>query len=355
MPGRGSPVVRHFRPIRVRALMLQLPDREELQHPVLHVVQAVVVLVEDLLGAVEIDLVVGALAPRQLGDPLKVGADDLVLGGLGRGAVEAPQLALDFTPGRFAQLQLRDPLAQLVGLVAVALLAQLLANLLQLFPKQHLALPLAQLLLDLGLNVLLCVETDELPLDREQRGSHSILVVEGLEKGLLLGGGEVELEGDQIGEGTGVVDPLNQLVEVLGGRAAPRSQLGGPLPQLCVEGGDLRIVGVGEHLALQQLYGGPEHRLPVVGEGQRAGTRLPLDENLDPAPHTVGLNYPHDRASRVEHLGVGVVLVAVLRDGEEAPVSVQRFLHGLDRAGPASRNRHGHAGVHDRVAQRQHW
>ena len=58
-------------------LLPQLPDREELEHLVLHVLQAVVILLEDLCGLFQIERLFGALVPGQLGDGLKVRADDL--------------------------------------------------------------------------------------------------------------------------------------------------------------------------------------------------------------------------------------------------------------------------------------
>ena len=59
-------------------LRAQLADGEELEHAVLHVLEAVVVLVEDAaMRMLEVEVVVGAGVPGQLGDPLEVGADHL--------------------------------------------------------------------------------------------------------------------------------------------------------------------------------------------------------------------------------------------------------------------------------------
>ena len=46
-------------------------------------------------GVVEVEVVVGALAPRQLEDGVEPGADPAVLGGLRAGALEPVDLALD--------------------------------------------------------------------------------------------------------------------------------------------------------------------------------------------------------------------------------------------------------------------
>ena len=82
----------------------------------------------------------------------------MVLGRLGRGAVQPTKLPLHFPAGLLAQLQGGEALPELVQLVPLAFLAQLLADLLHLLPQEHLPLTFSQLLLDLGLDVLLGVE-----------------------------------------------------------------------------------------------------------------------------------------------------------------------------------------------------
>ena len=48
-----------------------------------------------------------------------------------------------------------------------------------------------------------------------------------------------------------------------------------------------------------------------------------------------------------------LVFAAALEEDPAPPVSVERLLHGLHRTRPASRDRHGHPGVNDGVAQWQ--
>jgi ATP-dependent Lon protease len=62
------------------ALVAKLMDGEELDDPVLHVAQAVVVVVEHAAGDLEIERVVGARAPRQFEDPIEPRADPAVFG-----------------------------------------------------------------------------------------------------------------------------------------------------------------------------------------------------------------------------------------------------------------------------------
>ena len=58
----------------------QLAHSQKLQNPILHVLQPVMILVERLPGALDIDLVLGRNVPGQARQPIKVGLDHAVLG-----------------------------------------------------------------------------------------------------------------------------------------------------------------------------------------------------------------------------------------------------------------------------------
>jgi hypothetical protein len=70
-----------------------------------------VVFVEHHLRVLEVEIVVGASVPRQLGDPLEVRADDLRLHRLAARALEPTELALDFGPCLPRELELRELVA----------------------------------------------------------------------------------------------------------------------------------------------------------------------------------------------------------------------------------------------------
>ena len=65
---------------RAADLVGQGPDREVLEDPLLDLLEAVVVLVEDLGGYLDIELVVGRDVPRQADEPVDVRPDDADLG-----------------------------------------------------------------------------------------------------------------------------------------------------------------------------------------------------------------------------------------------------------------------------------
>src|SRR5439155_8420771 len=64
-----------------RDLLTELRDGEELDEPVLDLLQVVVVLVEHLARVLQVEVVLGRLSPREADEPVDVGADDAVLRG----------------------------------------------------------------------------------------------------------------------------------------------------------------------------------------------------------------------------------------------------------------------------------
>ena len=333
------------------ALELQLPDGQELQDAVLHVLETVVVLVQDLLGASQVDLLLCALLPRQLGDPLEEGADDLVLGRLRARALEPPELTIHLRRLLLGQLELLDALPHLLYVVSLLFLSELLLDRLQLLAQQHLALALTELGLDLGLDVFLSVHPRQLALDRNEHLAHAFLVVEQLEKSLLLGGLQLDVERNQIRERAGVVDALYELVQRLGRHSAAGPELGGTIPQLTVQRLEGGILGLSRLLALHLQDDRVQHRLTLAVVRKRLRPALALDEQLHAAADPVRLDDPHDGPDRVEVLGSRVIHVLLLRDREEATIPIQRLLNGLDRAGPPRGDRNRDPRIHDRVAQ----
>src|SRR5690606_36369988 len=115
------------------------------------------------------------------------------------------------------------------GLIRVA---ELLLDLTELLAQHHLALLLAQLLLDLLLDLLLRLDAQQLPLDRDEHAAHTVLDVEQLEERLLVVGGGIQVERDEVRERARILDALHELVQGLGGDAAPPPELCGTLPEL---------------------------------------------------------------------------------------------------------------------------
>jgi hypothetical protein len=214
--------------------LTQLPHREELEHFVLHVAQAVMILFEDGRGALQVERLFGALAPRQLGHGLEVGANDLGFHGLPPGALEAGELALDLLLRGVGQGELGEALAQRLDFGRLVLVAQLLLNRLHLLAQEHLALPLAQLFLDLRLDLLLGVEHADLALDQHQHAPQALFDGQRLEQRLPLGRRDIDVARDQVGQPAGVGDPFQHLLDHLFGQPGLLAQLRRPLPGLAV-------------------------------------------------------------------------------------------------------------------------
>ena len=193
---------------RLARLLRKLPHRQELENPILDVLQAVVVLVEDARRLGNVQLLLGAGVPGQLRDRLEIRADDLRLHRLAADASQPVPLPVGLLAGVLREIQsveLRLELLEPVVGGAVAF-AQLLLDRLELLAQVHLALAAADLFLDLGLDVLLGREHVDLPLDADQDAAQPVLDRERLQQSLLVGNRDVEVSGHQVRQASGLVD-----------------------------------------------------------------------------------------------------------------------------------------------------
>ncbi len=159
------------------------------------------VLVEHRPRVLQVEVVLGGDRPRQVAQPLEVGARDRILGGLGRDARQAVELAVGLLAHLGRHLRLLDAGLELGGFaLAVVALAQLLLDRLHLLAQQELALVLVDVLLDRGADLLPDFEDLELAREHRGEGAQPLLGVERLEQLLLVLGGQVEQRGDEVGE-----------------------------------------------------------------------------------------------------------------------------------------------------------
>ena len=160
----------------------QLAHGQELDDAVLHVVEAVVVGVEHCARRGEVELVVGAGAPRQLEHPVEPGADPAVLGRLLARPLEPVDLLVDEVarpcrPGAVELVELRAVLADDV----VVALAELLADGGQLLAQQELALLLVDALGDVGADLLGHLQLGQVVLGPVGDQLDALLDVDGLQ------------------------------------------------------------------------------------------------------------------------------------------------------------------------------
>jgi hypothetical protein len=146
-----------------------------------------VILVENHARLLEIELIVRPCVPRKLSDPFEICANHLRFHRLAARSLETAELTLDFGAGKFRKLELRELVTQLGDFLRGILFAKLLLNRLELFAQEHLPLALAELFLNLRLDLLLRLEHSDLTLDVHEHTAESLLDTQCLEQRLLLG------------------------------------------------------------------------------------------------------------------------------------------------------------------------
>ena len=130
------------------ALAPEAAHRQVLEDAVLDLFQAGVIGLEHCARGCHVVLVVGLLAPGQGQQPVEVGADRRGLGMARAGAVEALELALGLLARLVGERRLGDALAVALGVVRTVLVAELLADGVELAPQHVLALRLVHVLGD---------------------------------------------------------------------------------------------------------------------------------------------------------------------------------------------------------------
>ncbi len=277
---------------------MELSDRQKVQHALLHVLQPVVVALEDLGRGLEVETARGELGPRQVRYRFQVGANNLRLSRLAGDSLQPPELAVDLLACLLGKLECFQTFAEFLDFLRVDVLAELLVDGLQLLAEKHLPLPLAQLLLHLAANLLLCLEDADLPLEVHEELSKPVLHRESLEKLLLLLGVELGVERDEVRQLAGLGDPADQVIDDLLRDSAKTAQLGRSLAHLLVERGERRLIGIERrhvvHAPADDLH------VPVLERVlERRASDLALDHHLDAAGHPLHLGDPRDRSDAV--------------------------------------------------------
>src|SRR5690606_10699368 len=185
---------------RAPAFRVELSNCEVFENAPLDLLEAVVVLVEDLTRLRDVDLLGVELRPRERNQPVEIGADHRPLGGRLRHHLEPAQLLHRLLVRLLGHLRLLDRLAQLLDLGLLLVLAELALDRAHLLSKPELALTLFELLL--GLLDDLARKLQHLDAVREVIRDllQAFADVEGLENLLLLRRLDVDQARDQVGE-----------------------------------------------------------------------------------------------------------------------------------------------------------
>ena len=322
-------------------LLHQRADREELEDAVLDLLQPVVVLVEDLLGALEIAALLGLLLPGHGDEPVEIVPGHGRLGRHRGHRLEPLQLLDGLFLDLLGHLRVLDLLLQLLDLVALLVLAaQLLLDRLHLLVEVVLLLRLLHLLLDARLDLPIHLELVDLRLEQGGDAIEPLDRRDDLEQILLLVDADDEVRRDRVGELAGVVDAdggdhrvvvevVRQLHVLLEQRHHFRHG------RLGVDAGFLRLRDDLHHDAVEALVFLPLDRARALDALDQhldvAVGQLQALDDVGDAPHRVDV-------VRLRLVGRGVVL----RGEEDALVLPERVLQRARRRRPSDDERHHH-------------
>ena len=335
------------------ALARQLEHAEVLEDAIFDVLEAVVILVEDLARLGQIQFVVGGGDPRDLDQPLEVGAQDARLGRVGVGLLEPAQLTIGLGARFGRHARGLDLAAQRLEIALAAGAAQLRLDLAQLLAQEVFALRLGHLLLGARLNRRLHLEDLDLFLQERADAAQALERIHLLEQRLANRDLHGHVRRDQVGEAPRILDAGDDHHEL------GRLQLAA-----------LRILGeVVAHRAHERLGLGARRRRELLDaldrdretgrllhEAGDARTHQALHQHLD-AP--VGeLAHAHDHADGpegVDGLGRRILLALIaLRAEQHQPVlGRQRLVDGGDRHLARHHERHDHVRKDHEIANRQ--
>ena len=284
------------------ALAAELANREELDDPLLHVLETGVILIEDAPCLGEVEVVLGSDVPGDLEHPVEIGPDPAVLRALLAGPLEAVQLALDLLANVLGHARLLEA-RPVAGDNIVATLAELLLDRLELLAQQEVALGLLHPLVDLGPHLLAhrCVGEDVLGPSDE--AGEALLDVERLQHLELLLDAEVRRVAGEVGEVAGVTNRPHrldgaaraaELQEVLDERAVLARQLASAVSRLAVWSGStctqsappMSGLPATETRTVQSLEDRAPRRRMAAARSRSTCATVPIPENRPPTRGT---------------------------------------------------------------------
>ncbi len=319
--------------------LLQGVHREKFEDALLHLLDVVVVLVQDGAGAIEVAGVFRERRPRKSRHPVEVGADDRGLGGVGVASLQALDLLLDLR-GRLRRDLLRgDRLAVVFELLGELLpLAELLLDRAQLLAQVVLALRPVHLAARLGRNLLLHRQDRDFPGEVLVDEPQPLDGVGALEDALRVLQLQLEVRGREVRQPGGVREVRRDHHDLGRDRLAERDRflqvlLDAPHERLLLRRQLLLGRGLFEprdlHLQVR-LFG--EHRVDArAGDALDEQARAPVRQ----------LQHPHDRGHGADGVEVGLGrrlgLGASLSDQHDDPLLGERRVDRVDR--PLARHR----------------
>ncbi len=335
---------------------VQLAHGQVFQDAALDLVQVIVVVLQDLAGLGDVDLVGGGLVPGQGQYPVQVGVDDVVLAGGGVHLGQAGELALGLLAGLLGQVLGHELLLQFLDLAAAGLflaLAQLLLDGLELLAQVVVPLGLVHALLDLALYLAAQLQYLDLAVEQLADPAQALLDLQGLHHGLALLGAKVQGGCHHVAERAVVVDGGHQGLQVVG-------QVGGQFHHAAEQPAQVADQGQG----LQVVGGDVGHRTHQgldIGRGGDQVHDAEAGEPLGDEPHALAgiLGHLEDEGGHaylVQLLGrLHLLALQLALDGHQAQdlVPAHRLVHQSQMAALAHHHGQDHAREHAHVLDRQ--
>jgi len=281
-----------------------------------------VVLVEDPLGAPEIDLAAGPAVPGQRRQPVEVVADDRIFGGHLGQARQAAELAVGFLAGLGRQVGGVDGAAELLDVAAVLAFIELPVDGGQLLAQDVLALGAGDLPSDVGLDLVLDVELVVLLDQLLDQLPHALADVGRLQQGLPFRRRARDGGGDQVRQERGVLQ-LGQGARHLVGDVRGLLDVDGEQLSDAVAQG--QVLGIGDARDGVLQHGDARLQIRLVGQlfEEAHAAQAGGEEDVAAPPVLSGGRGVEDASQRPDRVQladarIGLGGIALQREGDHA-------------------------------------
>ena len=337
---------------RALHVLLHPENRQILDDPLLHLLQAVMLPVQDFTGPVQVQVVLRHFAPGQVQNPVDIGFRNHILRTSGGDPAQPVDLFFAFRPGFLAQRGLLHPLPVSVLILRLVPFAQLRLNCPDLLPEIEILLIPFHLPADPVLDLLFRVRQIRFP---DQHGAdllQPLLGIQLLQEVLLLPPLLQDVGGQQVRDLPGLLQVADAFHHLLAHPLAAfgiflKKVLGRPHQRLA-------LVAAGHLVPVQQ---DPGQQILVLLQHLFDGSpALALHQNPDVLPGQVHhLPDRRHRAHGAELIRPGFLGFLVLL-GHQEYLLIRRhaLLQRGDAPGPPDIKMQRHAREKHHAAQRQH-
>ena len=333
-------------------VFLELAHREIFEDPLFDFFQVVVVVVEHLAGASEVETVAAGLRPGQDGQPVEIRPDDRILGRAGVHPAQSFDLPLGFGQNVLGRLGLFETPPEFFqfGVLGLAF-AEFFLNGFDLLAEEMVALRLGDFGTDLFLNLARQLQDGDLPREELAELFEARADVDFAEELLLFLDAERQAGAEQVGEPSGLARVHRGDLKFLG-------HLLTLIDHLLEEPTDVMHLGVEFDPLLNDLL---QRFQPSGEEGLLAddlndpGARGSLrDDSRRAVGELEHLEHDADANRRIEVVAGGLVsLGTLLSDHPEELFTAQDFVEESNPARPVDDQRDDRLGKDDVGAQRQ--